>query len=228
MEIIYSQPLLDMLSLWSRAVKRKEPAASLRLALLYTKSRDPEIAKKAVSLFRQAAKGGIAEADYALGICYEKGYGVRKNGKRAIRWYKAADGQVSEDLWHLPDPEGELINEALKQAFEQADDMEEFSQYELIEPSVDELQMLAHQGDAEAQNELGHRYAYGQDVEQNWKLAVLWSYKAARQGNEASMHRLAEYYEGIQEDWKAARWYRKYAETQLRLLDERRSLPPTE
>lgn len=100
--------------------------------------------------------------------------------------------------------------------------VEEFLNQETVEPSVEELQNLAHQGDAKAQNELGHRYAYGRGMAQNWKLAVFWSRRAALQGCEASMRRLGEYFAEIGEDWKAAQWYRNYAETQLQLLYRRR------
>ena len=221
MEIIYTQPLLNALSLWSRAVKRKEPAASFQLALLYFKSRSPEQRKKAVLLLRQAAKGGAAEAKYALGVCYEQGYGVRKSGKQAVRWYKAAERQVCDDLFRLPDPAADRVN-AMLQNPEQAAAMEEFLHQETRELSVEELRVLAHQGDTKSQNELGHRYAYGRGVAQNWKLAVFWSRRAALQGCEASMHRLAEYFAEIGENWKAAQWYRNYAETQLQLLYQRR------
>lgn len=221
MEIIYTHPLLNILALWNQTAKRKEPVASIRLALLYIKSRDPEQTKKAVSLLRRAAKGGAAEAKYALGICYERGYGVRKNGKQAVRWYKEAERQVCDDLFQLPDPAADCMN-ATMQDPEQIAAVEEFLNQETVEPSVEELQNLAHQGDAKAQNELGHRYAYGRGVAQNWKLAIFWSRRAALQGCEASMRRLAEYFMEIGEDWKAAQWYRNYAETQLQLLYQRR------
>ena len=87
---------------------------------------------------------------------------------------------------------------------------------------MEELKHLAHQGNAEAQHELAHRYAYGHGVAQNWKLATFWYLRAAQQGYEASMRHLAEYYGEIREYWKSARWYRQYIEAQLRMLQQRR------
>ena len=221
MEIIYAQPLLDALTLWNRAVKRKEPASLLQLALLYAQSDSPGQAKKAVTMFRQAAEKGMAEADYALGVCYERGYGVRKNAKLAIHWYQAAEGQVWETLFRLPDPAADRVN-AMMQNPDQAAALEEFLQQETTEPSAEELKRLAHQGDAQAQHELAHRYACGRGMAQNWKLATFWYLRAAQQGYEASMRHLAEYYREIREYWKSARWYRQYVEVQLRMLQQRR------
>ena len=221
MEIVYAEWFDKWIHLWCQANKRKEAGAQFRLAALYSSSTDPSMAKKAISLFRQAAKGGMPEADYALGVCYERGYGVRKNAKLAIRCYQAAEGQVWEELFRLPDPAADRIN-AMMQDVDQASALEEFLQRETAEPSMEELKHLAHQGNAGAQHELAHRYAYGHGVAQDWKLATFWYLRAAHQGYEASMRHLAEYYAEIQEHWKSARWYRQYIEAQLRMLQQRR------
>ena len=221
MEIVYAEWLDKWLHLWCQAYKRKEAGAQFQLAALYSNSTNPHMAKKAISLFRQAAERGIAEAHYALGVCYERGYGVRKNAKLAIRWYQTAEGQVWEELLRLPDPAADRINAMMRDA-DQAAALEEFLQQETTEPSAEELKRLAHQGDAKAQHELAHRYACGHGVAQNWKLATFWYLRAAQQGYEASMRHLAEYYGEIREYWKSARWYRQYIEAQLRMLQQRR------
>ena len=47
---------------------------------------------KAVECYRQAAEQGYAEAQYALGICYDNGNGVAQNYTEAVKWYlKAAE-----------------------------------------------------------------------------------------------------------------------------------------
>lgn len=49
--------------------------------------------KKAALWFREAALGGVANAQYNLGVLYHQGLGVEKNMDTAIGWYKAAAGQ---------------------------------------------------------------------------------------------------------------------------------------
>lgn len=111
----------------------------------------------------------MPEADYALGVCYERGYGVRKNAKLAIRWYQTAEGQVWEELLRLPDPAADRINAMMRDA-DQAAALEEFLQQETTEPSAEELKRLAHQGDAKAQHELAHRYA----ADMVWRRTGSW------------------------------------------------------
>lgn len=47
-------------------------------------------ATKAFDFFKKAADEQNPEAQYLLGICYEKGIGVAKNKKLAIEWYDKA------------------------------------------------------------------------------------------------------------------------------------------
>ena len=57
--------------------------------------------------------------------------------------------------------------------------------------TIEELQADAKKGDAEAQNELGDRYYYGEGVEQDYEQAVEWYQKAANQGYAAAQFSLA-------------------------------------
>jgi len=61
----------------------------------YTKGKafyDAEQYDKAVPLLRKAADKGHKKAQYRLGRCYDKGYGVPKDKKEAFRYYmKAAE-----------------------------------------------------------------------------------------------------------------------------------------
>src|SRR6266581_506625 len=46
----------------------------------------------ALKWYRKAAQQGVAEAQYNLGVCYDKGLGVEKDAVEAVNWYrKAAD-----------------------------------------------------------------------------------------------------------------------------------------
>jgi TPR repeat protein len=45
---------------------------------------------------RKAAKQGHAGAQYDLGICYEDGYGVGKNKRKAVEWMRKSAEQGEE------------------------------------------------------------------------------------------------------------------------------------
>jgi len=49
--------------------------------------------KEAVLLFRQAANQGIADAQFALAECYERGLGTDINREEAEKWYEVAAKQ---------------------------------------------------------------------------------------------------------------------------------------
>lgn len=49
--------------------------------------------KKAAELYRQSAEAGYVTAQFALGECYEKGTGVKKNKNEAKAWYGKAAAQ---------------------------------------------------------------------------------------------------------------------------------------
>lgn len=46
--------------------------------------------------YRKAAMEGDAEAQYALGACYELGNGVEKSYAKAVKWYRQSAGQGNE------------------------------------------------------------------------------------------------------------------------------------
>ena len=54
--------------------------------------------KKAIKLYEMAAKSGHANAQYGLGLFYEKGmYGLTQSSKRAIEYYTLAASQGHPD-----------------------------------------------------------------------------------------------------------------------------------
>ena len=96
-----------------------------------------------------------------------------------------------------------------------------------------QLRLLAEQGDANAQNNLGVRYANGRGVEQDDGEAVKWYRKAAKQGDAYAQNNLGLRYangRGVeQDDEEAVKWYRKavqqgnaYAQNNLGWMYERR------
>ena len=81
---------------------------------------------------------------------------------------------------------------------------------------ISEVQKVAEQGLAEAQNVLGVMYLHGRGVAQDDKQAVAWFRKAAEQGDVDAQRLLGVMYvdgKGVAQDYKqAAAWYRKAAE----------------
>ena len=75
--------------------------------------------------------------------------------------------------------------------------------------------MAAQQGHADAQADLGVKYATGQGVAQNAEEAILWYRLAAEQGLAAAQYNLGVSYqtgEGVaQDDEEAVEWYRMAA-----------------
>lgn len=53
-----------------------------------------------------------------------------------------------------------------------------------------ELEVLAEQGDPDAQFRLGYRYKSGRGIKQNYKKAVEWLTKAAIQGHSNAQYSL--------------------------------------
>ena len=57
-----------------------------------------------------------------------------------------------------------------------------------------ELEVLAEQGDPEAQFRLGYRYKTGKGIKKNYKKAIEWLTKAAMQGNSNAQYSLGTCY----------------------------------
>jgi len=56
--------------------------------VLYGKDKDY---KQEVYWYKKAADQGFANAQYNLGVAYDKGQGVLQDGKKAVYWYKKAE-----------------------------------------------------------------------------------------------------------------------------------------
>ncbi len=77
--------------------------------------------------------------------------------------------------------------------------------------AIRELRLLAEQGDADAQFNLGGMYAEGRGVPQDYARAVKWSRKAAEQGVAEAQFNLGKMYyigQGVPQDYvQAHRWF---------------------
>jgi len=82
--------------------------------------------------------------------------------------------------------------------------------------ALHEFKLLAAQGNADAQVNLGFLYARGHGVPQDYKEAASWYRKAAEQGQADAQFNLGSlYYDGLglaRDFKKAAEWYSKAAE----------------
>jgi len=76
--------------------------------------------------------------------------------------------------------------------------------------------LMATQGDAQAQYNLGLMYQCGRGVPKNRELAATWYQKSAMQGNAEAQYRLGRMYQdgsGVPQNYRqSAEWFRKSAE----------------
>ncbi|BCD59821.1 MULTISPECIES: tetratricopeptide repeat protein [unclassified Nitratiruptor] len=57
--------------------------------------------EEALPIFKQLAKDGNAEAMYYLGMMYYEGWGVEKDEKAAVEWWKKANRRGSLDAKYM-------------------------------------------------------------------------------------------------------------------------------
>jgi len=112
------------------------------------------------------AKQGDVDAQYNLGLIYDKGRGVPKNYKTAVKWYRLAAKQgnafAQSNLGYMYE-KGTGVPLDYKTA-------------------VKWYRLAAEQGFAVAQSNLGFMYHEGKGVPKNYKTAVKWYRLAAKQG----------------------------------------------
>jgi hypothetical protein len=111
----------------------------------------------------EKAKRGERLAQYVLGVSYDRGLGVLRNSKEAIRWYRAAaeqDHATAQFSLGVMYAEGDGVSQDSKEA-------------------IRWYQASAEQGHGHAQNNLGNMYSEGQGVSQNYVRAYMWFSLAA-------------------------------------------------
>lgn len=177
---------------------------------------------EATKWYRKAAEQGLAMAQWHLGTMYEHGRGVSQSNAEAIKWYRKAAEQGNDNAL-------ERLR-ALQSQSEQSGS-NRISVEEIFTKGMDYynskdytnalkcFKMVAEQGDAIAQFNLGIMYEDGQGVSQSDTEAVKWYRKAAEQGHAKAQYNLGNMYRdgrGVsQNDTEAAKWYRKAAEQRL-------------
>ena len=187
---------------WYRAAAaRRVDMARLALARLQrTGALEPEPDEDQIKLLETAARRGLAEAQYELGVAYDRGIGVTQNYATAAGWYqRAAEQGLTDAQYNL----ATLFDEGLgtPRDFEQAREW---------------YMRAADAGEARAMNNLGYIYEKGLTGVRDYGNAVVWYRRAAHKGlaiaqsNLAALHYLGR---GVTRDFEQAhRWYGAAAE----------------
>ena len=152
--------------------------------------------KEAYKLFLPLAEQGVAEAQYNLGVMYDKGLGVPQDYKEAVKWFRLAAEQgntearevldlISREIAQrknqdnsqdsessrpkgIEDVLGKILN-ALNDALNRKDYKKA---YKLLVP-------LVESGNARSQFTMGWMHANGHGVGQDYKEAAKWFRLAA-------------------------------------------------
>ncbi len=169
----------------------------------------------AMDQFRPLVAEGYAPAQYQMGVIYQKGYGVPKNGLKALALFElSAKQNYSDALFELAliYSEGKLVKQNLKKA------------YRLTTK-------VAKKGLASAQFNLAVMFANGTGVDQNYFNASRWYKTAADQNYALAQYNLALLYsegKGVEKStemsliWNTiAAWNGSADANKSRIIDER-------
>jgi len=141
----------------------------LKSIAIYDRRFDEEPLPKAVYWFTKSAEQGYAPAQYALGLCYKYGDGIKKDLYKAVEWFTKATEQGHASAQYC-----------LGVAYASGKGVEQ----DLIK-SFEWFTLAAEQGHAVAQYNLGCAYHYdGSGIEKDKNKAIYWLSKAAEQGIE--------------------------------------------
>lgn len=151
--------------------------------------------EQALRLWLPIAEKDNADAQYNLGILYQKGLGVEKNPKAAFIWYKRASANGNTDAMYnlgIMYNKGRVIYRSPKDA-------------------IKWWKKAAELGNAEAQFNIAVEYFYGRTLGKDVTKALYWWKKSARQGNKSSKAALYKVYSegmyGIEKNQQEAnRW----------------------
>lgn len=156
--------------------------------------------QRAFQLFLVAAKMGVHEAMFTLGVLCEKGLGIVESPEQALFWYKrAAQQQDLLALYHL----GSIYYEGLLQ------------QQRNISKALFWYEQAAQLGHIDAQYNLGYIFHNQEDGALHYEKGRYWYEQAASLGDALSCARLATIYEqgiGVQKSKQQAIYWAQLAE----------------
>ncbi len=165
--------------------------------------------KTAFNYILKAARLGLTEAQYNIGVMYSNGTGTKKSAKKALYWYRksANQGHISAQynlgiIYYY----GNDVEKNQKNAFFW-------------------FKKAAEQGFDRAQLYVGQAYILGEGTKVNYSLAYKWSLKSAKQGLNSGQYmvgRIFYYGKGIPVDYtKAYAWFKLAQANGLKGLSEK-------
>jgi len=189
---------------WNYKTALKWYRLAAKQGLLYAQTRVEILQKKIADQneLRERAKQGDAKAQSNLGEMYEKGRGVPRNYKSALKWYRLAakqgharaqsklgrmyeigrggvrDYEIALEWYRLAAKQG--FSEARRRLGKLENKIAE--NYAIAENKI-ALEKSAKQGNLDALNRLGYMFLHGVRVPQDDKKAMKWFKLAAEQGD---------------------------------------------
>lgn len=167
-------------------------------------------AEASIKWFWKEVEGGMAEAEYDLGFCYEKGIGLDKDEKQAAKYYQLAADQknliaittLGSCYFH---GKGVIENRVTAAEYWKLAAQKEFAPAQRNiglcyqwgwgvskneQESLKYLKAAAEQGLASAQNNLGEWYFVGRGTPKSTEWAVHWFKLAKEQGELEAFYNL--------------------------------------
>jgi len=183
--------------------KQGVPEAQSLIGFMYkhgmTKKALPNF-EEANKWYLKAAVQGDVQAQYHMGVSFERGVGIKQDYTRAVKWYIEAGEQGNVKAQYnlgVLYSSGKYVNQNLDSAF-------------FWYQNAGELNHLM------AQNNLGIMYMNGLGTEVNVSNAVKWFKKAASQNNSNAQYNLGTLFfngVGVPENKKTAKnWFQKSAD----------------
>ncbi len=174
----------EALNWFNMAVEVGAIEAMVQVAQIYLEfdsnedENNKNLPEKAIELLLKAAKEENNEAQFLLGICYERGLGVPRNVPNSLYWYELA---AKKDNF-----EAQLKYIALHN-----DDHFEGDEFQKL---LSWYITTAEKGSLDSQKKLGKLYEEGDRVNQSYKDAIKWYELAAMQGDIEMQEKCADWY----------------------------------
>jgi len=178
----------------TKAADQGHARAAYELASLYDSvdhfTCAPKTAEQMLALYKQAADGGVTEADAQVGLAYATGNGVTADPAQMIAWYRK--GAQAGDP-----PAERLLGEALRFGIGVDRDV----------PQAISWLTKASDRDAEAEAQLAAIHYDGDGVQVDYAQAFSWAQKAAQAGSAEGAYYVGlaqENGRGTKQDYDAA------------------------
>ena len=185
-------------AVWGYTVPENE--AHMIRGFLHNNYATPDLVEE----MRRASEQGYASAYRYLILCYQEGYGVKKDAREVDRYRQLEAEQSGEEVRGIANATDAGTKEKDKRKQKEKKDEEAKQVLELLLKS-------AEQGDASSQYEVARCYAKGKGAKKDLKKAFKWYQQAAEQKHTEACFELASCYEqglGVEADkGKAFQYY---------------------